>query len=119
VTEGSVTIPAVGSLGSLGSLASLNIQPVTQAGAADAANATAAAGSTSNDFGNAIVNALDNLQGTQNNADQLAIQASTGNLTDVTDYLIASNQAQVQTQLTTAVRDKAVEAFQSIMGMQV
>jgi flagellar hook-basal body complex protein FliE len=114
-----VTIPAVGSLGSLGSLASLNIQPATSAGATDAANATAATGGTSNDFGNAIVNALDNLQGTQNHADSLAVQASTGNLTDVTDYLIASNQAQVQTQLTTAVRDKAVEAFQSIMGMQV
>ena len=114
-----MTIPAIGSLGSLGSLASLNIQPVTSAGASNAANATAAAGSTSNDFGNAIVNALDNLQGTQNKADQLSIQASTGNLTDVTDYLIAANQAQVTTQLTTAVRDKAVEAFQSIMGMQV
>lgn len=114
-----MAIPAVGSLGSLGSLASLNIQPVTSAGATDAANAATAAGGASNDFGNAIVNALDKLQGTQNNADQLAVQASTGNLTDVTDYLIAANQAQVQTQLTTAVRDKAVDAFQSIMGMQV
>ena len=114
-----MAIPAVGSLGSLGPLANLNIQPVTSAGAADATNATAAAGSTSNDFGNAIVNALDNLQGTQDKADQLSTQAATGNLTDVTDYLIASNQAQITTQLTTAVRDKAVEAFQSIMGMQV
>jgi flagellar hook-basal body complex protein FliE len=108
-----MAVPAVGSLGSLGQLASLGLNPTAATQTADAAKGA------SGDFGSAIVGALDKLQATQNNADGLAVQASTGNLTDVTDYLIASQQATLQTQLTTAVRDKAVEAFQSIMGMQV
>jgi flagellar hook-basal body complex protein FliE len=99
----------------LGPLASLGLQPT----AATPTDATASAQGVTNDFGSAIANALDQLQSTQASADQLSTQAATGNLTDMTDYLIASQKAQVQTQLTTAVRDSAVQSFNSIMGMQV
>ena len=40
-------------------------------------------------------------------------------LTDVHDYMIASTEAQLATQLTVAVRNKAVDAFNEIMRMQV
>jgi flagellar hook-basal body complex protein FliE len=66
-----------------------------------------------------ISNALDSVQTAQQSADGLATQASTGGLADVQDYLIAATQASVDTQITAAVRDKAIQAFQSIMGMPV
>ena len=64
-------------------------------------------------------NALDSVQSTQANADNLATQAATGGLTNVTDYMVAAEQANIQTQLTSAVRNNALQAFQQIMGMQL
>ena len=43
----------------------------------------------------------------------------TGNATDVHDYMIAATQANLATELTVAVRNKAVEAFNDIMRMQI
>jgi flagellar hook-basal body complex protein FliE len=71
------------------------------------------------DFGNALTRGIDALQKTQATADNLATQAATGSLADVTSYMIAANEANIATQLTTAVRDKAVAAFNSIMNMQM
>jgi flagellar hook-basal body complex protein FliE len=70
-------------------------------------------------FGNALTQGIDSLQQTQSTADGMATQAATGTLSDVTDYMVASNEAAIATQLTTAVRDKAVASFQSIMNMQM
>jgi flagellar hook-basal body complex protein FliE len=69
-------------------------------------------------FGNAITNALANVSQQQGVADNLGLQAATGQLTDVHDYMIAATQAQLATELTVAVRNKAVESFNEIMRMQ-
>jgi flagellar hook-basal body complex protein FliE len=69
-------------------------------------------------FGNMLMHGINNLQQVQSNADDLAVSAATGDLTDVHDYMIASTEAQLATQLTVAVRNKAVEAFNEIMRMQ-
>ncbi|HWG98667.1 MAG TPA: flagellar hook-basal body complex protein FliE, partial [Pilimelia sp.] len=61
---------------------------------------------------------LENLQGMQDKSAGLAVKAATGTLRDAHDYLIASTEAGLATQLTVAVRNKAVEAFQEIMRMQ-
>ncbi len=91
-----------------------SIAPVTPSStaAADTANATGG-------VGNAFTNALDSLQSTQSAADSLAQSAATGNLTDVHNYTIAATEASLTTEITVAVRDRAVEAFNQIMGMQV
>ena len=81
--------------------------------------AAADASSSSGGVGNAFTQALDSLQGTQSAADSLAQAAATGNLTDIHNYTIAATQASLTTELTVAVRDRAVEAFNQIMGMQV
>jgi len=69
-------------------------------------------------FRDMVVGALDDLQGLHGTADSLAVQAATGDLADVHEYTIAATQAELATQLTVAVRDKAVEAFNDIMRMQ-
>ena len=89
---------------------------VQPAGAGTAA--TQGVGAGSGDFGNVVVNALQGMQDTQNNANNLAVQAATGDLTDIHNYTIAATEAQLTTQLTVAVRDRAVEAFNEIMRMQ-
>ncbi|WP_432484526.1 flagellar hook-basal body complex protein FliE [Kineococcus esterisolvens] len=71
------------------------------------------------DFESLLAGGLDKLQAVQSNADDLAVRAATGDLTNVHDYMIASSEAQLATQLTVAVRDKAVEAFNEIMRMQI
>lgn len=69
-------------------------------------------------FGDMVVGALENLNELHTTADTLAVQAATGDLAEIHDYTIAATQAEIATQLTVAVRDKAVEAFNDIMRMQ-
>jgi flagellar hook-basal body complex protein FliE len=70
------------------------------------------------DFASAMSNGLDQLQQLQSTSDNLAVQAATGSLTDVSQYMVASTQASLATQLTVAIRNKAVDAFNEIMRMQ-
>ena len=78
---------------------------------------TGAAGGS--DFGNVVTNALQGMQDSQDSANSLAVQAATGDLTDVHNYTIAATEASLQTEMTVAVRDRAVAAFNQIMGMQI
>ncbi len=55
---------------------------------------------------------------TQTNADNLAVKAATGDLTDISQYTIAATQASLVTQLASTLRTKGVDAFNQIMGMQ-
>ena len=90
------------------------IQPITATRSVAASDPASGA-----QFGNALTQGIDALQKTQSTADNLATQAATGSLQDITSYMIASQEAAIATQLTTAVRDKAVSAFTSIMNMQM
>lgn len=71
------------------------------------------------DFGNVFVGALQGLDALQKKADTLAVKAATGDLTDVHDYMIAATEASLATEFTVAVRNRAVEAFNEIMRMQI
>src|SRR4029079_3819687 len=95
--------------------------PAVQTSPTQAATRSDAAGAAarSDDFSNSIGKALDDLQATQSKADHMAQDAATGRLQNIEDYLITSNEAQLATQLTVAVRNRAVEAFNEIMRMQV
>ena len=52
-------------------------------------------------------------------ADGLAQGVATGQLTDVHQFTTAAAKAQLGVELTVAVRNRAVEAYQEIMRMQV
>jgi flagellar hook-basal body complex protein FliE len=101
------TLPSTGQIGWTGA-----IPPGDTVSAAGAANGTQS-------FGQSLTKALDGLQGAQAKADRLAVGAATGDLTNVHDYMIAATEASLATQLTVAVRNKAVEAFNQIMNMGV
>jgi flagellar hook-basal body complex protein FliE len=76
-------------------------------------------GTSGTDAGNMFTRMLDGLGQVQNNADSLAAQAATGSLQDVQNYTIAATQASLATDLTVAVRNRAVDAFNEIMRMQI
>jgi len=96
------------------------IPPIPSVGAAvapAAAPAAGAAGAGASSFSDVLGNALSSLDATQQTATNLSLQAATGNAS-IADVTIASTQADLETQLVTSVRDKAVTAFNSIMNMQ-
>ncbi|MEN3361792.1 MAG: flagellar hook-basal body complex protein FliE [Mycobacteriales bacterium] len=100
-----MTIPPVGAI------AIPAVPPITKPSTAD--NDAAQGG-----FAAQLGHGLNTLQQTQTKADDLAAQAATGDLLDVHDYMIAATEASLTTQLTVAVRNKAVDAFNEIMRMQ-
>ncbi|WP_300682351.1 flagellar hook-basal body complex protein FliE [Nocardioides sp.] len=75
--------------------------------------------SSSNEFGDMLLQGIDSMESRTDKAADLSVKAATGDLDAIHDYTIAASEAQLATQLTVAVRDKAVSAFQQIMQMQV
>ena len=73
----------------------------------------------SGDFGDLLIKSIDSVEAMGDKAANLSVQAATGDLNAIHDYTIAATEAQVATQLTVAVRNKAVEAFNEIMRMSV
>jgi len=86
--------------------------PTAPLGAAGQANGPGGGG-----FADLLGAAMDNVTAAQASADNLATQAATGSLTNVADYMVTAEEANIQTQLTAAVRNNALQAFQQIMGM--
>ena len=103
-----MAIPAIGAV--TGALPTLPTMPTTP---------TAAVADPTASFGSMLGNAMDGLQATQAKADNLAVQAVTGQLTDVHDYMIAANEAKLATDMVVTIKNKAVEAFNEIMRMPV
>jgi flagellar hook-basal body complex protein FliE len=91
------------------------VGPLGPAGGVGAA--TRVASPQGSGFATSLAGAVDNLSAVQSKADGLAVQAATGTLTNAHDYLIAASEASLTTQMTVAVRNKAIEAFNEIMRM--
>ena len=70
------------------------------------------------DFGALISGGLEKVRAMQGRWDGPAIGAATGRLQGVHGYLIAANEAGLAVQLTVALRNRAVEAFNEIMRLQ-
>lgn len=100
-------IPVGGALPALPSLPTMPTAP------------TGGATGSAEGFAGKVAQAMDGLQALHSTADETAQLAATGQLTDPSEYLIAATQASLATELTVAVRNKAVEAFNSIMSMGI
>jgi flagellar hook-basal body complex protein FliE len=75
-------------------------------------------GTSGASFSSVLGGAVQNLSNLQNSADQLAVKAVTGDLTDIHQATLAATRAQVTMELVSAVRNKGVDAFNEIMRMQ-
>lgn len=93
--------------------------PSALGGVGGTSGVAGAGGAAGADFGQILSQGIENLQNVHDRADSLAVQAATGDLTAIHDYTITATEAAVATQLTTAVRNKALEAFQEIMRMSI
>ena len=89
-----------------------SIKPVSQPTALE--KTTPSSGSN-----NSFLKGLESVQNSLDTADNLAGQLANGTLTDVHTYTVAATKAELAVQMTVAIRDKAVEAYQEIMRMQV
>lgn len=95
---------------------------ISSAGASGASGASSSSGGTQaaaksgeSPFAKAL-NSVDQLSGA---ADQAALGVATGTLQDVHQFTVAAAKANIAVQLTAATRNRAVEAYQDIMRMQV
>ncbi|WP_229067924.1 flagellar hook-basal body complex protein FliE [Actinoplanes sp. DH11] len=86
-------------------------------GISDNTESTAATGPNT-DFAGMLAQGLETVQANQKKASDLAVQVADGTLQDPAQYTMASTEAALGLQLTMAIRNKAVEAFQEIMRMQ-
>lgn len=105
-----IEFPSLSSAAGVGGIQNVALTPST------AVQPTAGADS---EFGSMVLDGLDRLEGLTDKADGLAVKAATGDLENIHDYTIAASEASVASQLTVALRNKAVEAFNEIMRMQV
>ncbi|MGY1695240.1 MULTISPECIES: flagellar hook-basal body complex protein FliE [unclassified Geodermatophilus] len=103
---GGISLPTVPTVG-----------PLQATEAAQAAQPAAPA--SGEGFAAALTGALEQLGALQSTRDDLAVQAATGDLRDVHDYMIAAQESSVATEMVVTLKNKAVEAFTEIMRMPV
>jgi flagellar hook-basal body complex protein FliE len=87
-------------------------------GLSDNTESTAAPSGPNTDFAGMLAKGIENVQQAQTKASDLAVQVADGTLKDPAQYTMAATEASLGLQMTMAIRNKAVEAFQEIMRMQ-
>ncbi|MEM1335434.1 MAG: flagellar hook-basal body complex protein FliE [Actinomycetota bacterium] len=94
---------------------------VSSVGAGGGAGITSGVGTGDGggDLFSSVSDALQTVSDAHTRVDELSLQAATGDLTAVHELTMATAEAQLLTQLTVEVRNRAVESFNEIMRMQV
>ncbi|WP_104526390.1 flagellar hook-basal body complex protein FliE [Blastococcus atacamensis] len=101
----------------IGGIAPVGVGAVT--GVAGSTRGTPAAEGADGGFAAVLAASFDKLQATQAVTSDLAVQAATGDLKDVHDYMIASAESGVATEMVVTIKNQAVAAFNEIMRMQI
>ncbi|MEH7356572.1 flagellar hook-basal body complex protein FliE [Neobacillus drentensis] len=70
-------------------------------------------------FSNVLQGYLENVDSTVKQAQDLSTKVAAGEVDNIHDVMIASQKAQLALELTVTIRDKAVEAYQEMMRMQI
>ncbi len=83
------------------------------------ADASADTAASRPSFGQMLQSALGQVSGLQDHAGQMATAFAQGKTGDIHSVMIASEQATMALQLTTQIRNKAVDAYQEVMRMSM
>lgn len=70
-------------------------------------------------FGEYLKDAIGEVNSLQKESERMSVALAAGQVEDISQVVIAAEKADIAVQLTLAVRNKAVEAYQEIMRMQV
>jgi flagellar hook-basal body complex protein FliE len=99
-------------------IASYAVPAVIAPSAATASASTGSASSGTAPFGDMLKNAVAGVDGLEQQASTAVEGMLRGTGVDVHDALIATQKADMSFELALAVRNKAVAAYQQVMGMQ-
>lgn len=72
-----------------------------------------------NSFSGVLQGYLESVDNTVKQASDLTTKAALGEINNIHDVTIASQKANLALELTVTIRDKAVEAYQEMMRMQI
>ncbi len=70
-------------------------------------------------FSDVLAKALNDVNSLQASAKEASIKLASGQIQDISEVVIASEKASIAIQLTMQVRNKAIDAYQEVMRMQV
>ncbi len=93
------------------------VAPVAPTGGADPTTGVASVDGGAG-FASTLASAVDQVQALQGQSDTLAVQAVTGDLTDIHQATLAATRAELSVELASALRNQGVAAFNQIMAMQ-
>ncbi len=112
--------PISGAIGPLGA-GEWTVSPVGGLGpaATSGASATDPTAASGGSFGSALTNAISSLEQTQTTASTAAQQLATGQLTDPTQAVTAVENAALSMDLASQIRNKLVDAAQTVFQTQV
>ena len=76
-------------------------------------------GAKGTDFSKFLTDALGQVDALQKNTDAASLQLATGQVDDLSSVMVALEKASLSLSLTVATRDKALDAYNQIMRMQI
>jgi flagellar hook-basal body complex protein FliE len=107
-------IPAIS-----GSIAGIPAISGSSVGGVGGAGSVPGSSSGSGGFGSMLTSAISSLDASQNTAASDSVSLATGQASDVTSVVTDVEKANLEMQLAVQVRNKAVDAYQELMRMQI
>ncbi|EGW36783.1 flagellar hook-basal body complex protein FliE [Desulfosporosinus sp. OT] len=100
-------------LGAMSPLASTGLESTPNISSGDGAQ------KAGTDFAKFLDDALSQVDALQKNADTASVQLATGQVQDLSEVMVALEKASLSLSLTVSVRDKALDAYNQVMRMQM
>lgn len=97
----------------------MTIPPIQSISSVTGAQKAAPTAAGSSDFGAMVADALKAVSGTEHQADAIIESVATGGDAHIHDMMVAVSKAELSVDLLVQVRNRAVEAYQEIMRMQI
>lgn len=94
------------------------LQPTIRAEQPESASGTSAAGGTPS-FGQVLAEAIQRVEQQQIQAEDAAVRLAAGQVEDLAEVMITAEKANLSLGLAVQIRNKALEAYQEIMRMQL